>query len=525
MIGLAKSERRTTNTAEWLNATCTEFSDATGWDLKFIPARDDDVPGFDRRELDWCWHTEISDGEQRYGAIHLDVPGLSTPALTFDSAYRLAELCASHVNQILAHKRTLAKQTSEIGALVNCVDTPEDGFRRRIHAIMRASVAIPNFLAAALFILDPDGTSINLRMSHEIDDNQIRAKKRLLGSASFDLQALQSGFSQINKADDTEAAMFLPEDMSVGICVGVENDAGPVGTLWLYDRRVHIPDSEEMELLRGFARQIADVFERLVLLRENETTHRLSRELDFIATTTAECDDVHESIPGCDVAVRSRSRHEVGGDLCEFLRIDDHRTVFVVGDASGDSIPAAMVMTATRGAIHSYLESIHPDVPNPDALVMTVNRALLRITACQQFISMIVGVLDGRDGSLVYTNAGHPPALHIRGNDIRTLTSQGMLLGVVDGAEYSTARLMLQPDDLLILFSDGITEARNRTQKMFRDDGIVAALNGDASGSATEVLETIWSRYEAHTDGRNLDDRTLVVMKAIKASVSASNGK
>lgn len=90
-----------------------------------------------------------------------------------------------------------------------------------------------------------------------------------------------------------------------------------------------------------------------------------------------------------------------------------------------------------------------------------------------------------------------------------------MLLGVVEAADYSCATLPIGPDDLLVLFSDGIVEARSTSQKMFCNDGILSALEGHTEGTASEILETIWERYEAHTGGRNLDDRTLVIMKGV----------
>ena len=87
-------------------------------------------------------------------------------------------------------------------------------------------------------------------------------------------------------------------------------------------------------------------------------------------------------------------------------------------------------------------------------------------------------------------------------------------MGVVEGADYTSATVPMKPDDLLVLFSDGIVEARSVSEEMFCNDGILAALEGNTSGTAGQILETIWKRYEAHTGGKNLDDRTLVVLKA-----------
>lgn len=506
------SERRTSNPHEWIEGICTEFSEATGWVLKFIPDRGLDQDGFDRRELDWCWHTEISNGVDRLGALHLDLPGLRHVALTFESAHRLADLLGTQINLLLNTQRKLQNQSQEIGALIGDHAAIADDFRNRIRALLRASVCLPGFLGAALFVLEPDGRTLRFRMAQQIPDAAIPARRRTLSTAAIDIQALRSGPALITP-ESQHAALFLPQDMKLGLCVPVQNESGPVGTLWLYDRRNHQLAQREIALVTGLARQIADAFERLILLREQETTQRLTRELDVVASVAEDFSEVQETFPACEIAVRSRAHHEVGGDLCELIRLDEHRTVVIVGDGSGDSIPAAMVMTATRGALHSLLESNPESFSTPEKVVSNINRALLRVTAVHQFISVIVGVVDDRDHSFVFSNAGHPPGLHIRGDEIRMLESHGMLLGVVDIADYSSQRIELQPDDLLIMFSDGITEARDHTKKMFREEGVVDALGKDTSGDARQVLERIWSRFETHTAGQNQDDRTLVVIR------------
>jgi len=187
----------------------------------------------------------------------------------------------------------------------------------------------------------------------------------------------------------------------------------------------------------------------------------------------------------------------------------------MVGDGSGDSIPAAIVMTAARGALHACLEASPGEIPAPDRMLHIVNRALFHVTACQQFLTLIVGIYDHETGIFTYSNAGHPPPLYVRHGEVRSLESLGMLLGVVEAADYTCASLPIGPDDLLVLFSDGIVEARSASHEMFCNAGILSALEEQADGSACEILENIWTRYEAHTGGRNLDDRTLVILKGV----------
>lgn len=496
----------------WLKSTCSSFTESTGWILEFTPAGE--IP---RRDDEWClneccWQAEITDGTNSTGLVHLHAPEDFSPPVTFESAYRLAELITGNINRFLHQQAQVYEQAVEIGRLVGAKD--QSDLRNRVRALLRAGICLAGFRCAALFILEPDGSAVRLRMTHQIELSDIPARRRQLDDMPPDLEALRSGLTLIQR-DGNSDEQWIPRSMNSAVCLPVNSESGPIGTLWFFDRRFKEADEIPADLLKGFAGQIADMFERVVLLQDSEACDRLARELDVIASTTADIREVVASYPGCDVAVRCLSRCEVGGDLCEIVPFDEHRTIFVIGDASGDSIPAAMVMTATRGALHALLEVYKSDkrIPTPHVFVGELNRAILHVTAAQQFITLVFGVFDSRTGTLVYTNAGHCPPLHVHDGSITSLDSQGLLLGVLEEATYTTARLTLEPGQQLIFFSDGIIEARDRNENMFRNEGILDAIDNQMFESASETLRAIWSQYEIHTGGRNLDDRTLMVIR------------
>jgi sigma-B regulation protein RsbU (phosphoserine phosphatase) len=206
----------------------------------------------------------------------------------------------------------------------------------------------------------------------------------------------------------------------------------------------------------------------------------------------------------------------VGGDLCELIPLDEHRTVIVVGDASGDSIPAALIMAGVRGALHAL-----PCVPDShgfptDRLVARLNDVLCRITPSHQFMSLLYGVWDTERRTLTYTNAGHPSPILIRNGELSFLESQGLLLGVVPESTYGRRELRVDPGDVLVGYTDGITEAVDHRREMFRVEGIIRAVSQMHDAPAAEILAEVWQRLEAHTAGSNCgdDDRTLLVVRA-----------
>jgi sigma-B regulation protein RsbU (phosphoserine phosphatase) len=172
-----------------------------------------------------------------------------------------------------------------------------------------------------------------------------------------------------------------------------------------------------------------------------------------------------------------------------------------------------MVLSAVRGAMHALTLSASADVTQTDWVIQQLSSVLHDMTPAHQFMSMLYGVLDVEAMTYTYTNAGHPLPLLIRDGEVETLTSHGMLLGVVESSQYSRSVVELRGGDLLMFYSDGVSEAMSRKRQMFRSDGIVESLPADLSGSAQDLLHSIWSKLESHLCGGQADDRTLMVVK------------
>jgi sigma-B regulation protein RsbU (phosphoserine phosphatase) len=196
--------------------------------------------------------------------------------------------------------------------------------------------------------------------------------------------------------------------------------------------------------------------------------------------------------------------------LCEVISLSPDRTAIVVGDASGNSIPAAMISSAVRGALQTHPADAH----EATGLLSRLNRALCNITRAHQFMSLCYGVYDAVRLSFTYSNAGHPAPLLLRDGQVKPLESHGLLLGVVPEVTYQQSVLDLHPGDLLVLYSDGISEARSSSNELFRSEGIAATILEHPGGTAGEVLEAIWARVDEYMiGGEGADDRTVLVLR------------
>ncbi len=260
--------------------------------------------------------------------------------------------------------------------------------------------------------------------------------------------------------------------------------------------------------------QLTSVFERTVLQHESSTEHRLRQ--DVRVASEQQCPGLFQNLPkdiGFETAGFCTSRFELGGDLCEAIAFDEHRTVILLGDACGDSVPAAMVMSAVRGAVHSLVHPKDDHVLDASFMMERLNKTLHAVTPPHQFMSLVYLVIDTKHRTLTYSNAGHPAPIHLHEGEVRELQSHGVLAGVLESATYGSSTCRLSQDDLLILFTDGITEAMSDRCTLFRSRGIIDTVKDHSHQSAKRILDAVSERLKAHTGGITDDDRTLAVIR------------
>lgn len=207
----------------------------------------------------------------------------------------------------------------------------------------------------------------------------------------------------------------------------------------------------------------------------------------------------------------TRPANTVGGDFYDILPLGDGRLMVAVGDVAGKGSPAALLMALLlamlRTLVDEGLESAR--------LIARLNVQICRHSPGSRFITFFYGLYDPKDGSLEYVNAGHlPPMLRRASGVIDRLDGGGMALGMFDHATYETGHVTINPGETLVLYTDGITEAENRSGRAFEDSGLEAIVVARASEAEPEALaRAIIVAVEAHAgDVRLADDLTVAVL-------------
>ena len=202
----------------------------------------------------------------------------------------------------------------------------------------------------------------------------------------------------------------------------------------------------------------------------------------------------------------------VGGDFYDYFRIDDHRIGVVIADVSGKGVPAAIFMAVS----HTLIRARGDDGLEPAACMKRVNDALCPDNDEAMFVSVFYGVLDTSTGQLSYCNGGHNPPIIRRANgDVAFLEEKGgPALGVIDDADYDQATIDFAPDDTLLLFTDGVTEAFDEDGEPYGESQLMDVFKRLGSADPQAVAETIENVVMDHAgDAEQHDDITTLVLR------------
>jgi sigma-B regulation protein RsbU (phosphoserine phosphatase) len=240
--------------------------------------------------------------------------------------------------------------------------------------------------------------------------------------------------------------------------------------------------------------------------------HRLEEEVTIgqrIQRSFLPDGDPH--VPNFDIAGANYSSELVGGDYYDFIRIANNQLGVVIGDVSGKGLAAALIMASFRASLIAEIRNNYAI----RTIVAKVNRLLWESVEPDRFVTAVYGVLDLEGRRMTYVNAGHnPPYLCRAGGDaFETLDATGPLLGTFDGATYKERSVEIREGDVLVLFTDGVTETMSEKEEFFGEERLQDAIRRLRSQSAAAILRGIREEVSEFGRGGMDDDMTIVVVK------------
>lgn len=262
------------------------------------------------------------------------------------------------------------------------------------------------------------------------------------------------------------------------------------------------------------SRQVGDyAIYRDITERKRAEEARLSAETEARTARNIQMNFLPDSdpvVPGYAIGGRSVPAANVGGDYYDFIRLDENRIAIGLGDVSGHGLPSALVMANLQATIRSQA-SFDPD---PARCLERANKLLFRSTDARTFVSLFYGILDTREQSLTYANAGQNWPIMFSGSSAhRMLMCHGLVLGVREDSTYEEEKIEVGTGDRMIIFSDGVTEAMNETRQQFGEERLIDCIHGSTDSMPQIIINSVMRAVDAHSGSvPQADDRTLVVV-------------
>jgi serine phosphatase RsbU (regulator of sigma subunit)/pSer/pThr/pTyr-binding forkhead associated (FHA) protein len=279
---------------------------------------------------------------------------------------------------------------------------------------------------------------------------------------------------------------------------------------------------DHLKVLTTLASVAAIRVENARLLEEQIERERLEQELQLASEIQQRFQPTTSPVvPGYEMQGISFPCYEIGGDYYDFIKREDGRLIVTLGDVSGKGTAAALLMSSLHAAVHAQAASHNSLVET----ISAVNNYLADNTPTNRFVTLFYAELDPQTGSLAFINAGHNPPLivHAAGTT-ENLASGGLPLGIRPNADYKEGRTQLQPSDVLVIYSDGVSEAVSPQGEEFGTQRLYDVVSRNLEASAAGIRDRIEAALTKWAQGTPAaDDITLVIVKRQAAGYVASS--
>lgn len=386
-----------------------------------------------------------------------------------------------------------------------------------LEKLMGIIVRVLNPTHAVIFIRDTDAGALVPRSVHrpEGSDEQATVSRSILEQSIEESVGILMGDAREDKRFQ-DAESVVGGRIESALCVPLISKGDVLGAIYL-DLRAEGRGYRQNDLqwLVGVAAQAALAIN--VAMLHNESLERRQRERDLEIARSIQMNLLPRgmpSLPGFDFSGMSRPALMVGGDWYDAAALDGDKAVLAIADVSGKGIPAAILVASVRSAVRLEARSL----PSEDlvSVVTRLNEAVCEETTSSMFVTMVLGVLDASTRRFHFCNAGHAhPVLRTADGEITHLEAGGCFLGIDPELKIEAGAVQLDPGSLLVLYTDGVTDALNGAGEAFGQERLMDYIQKHHDNSASAFVEGLDAAVrEFQGDAEAFDDFTVLVVRA-----------
>jgi sigma-B regulation protein RsbU (phosphoserine phosphatase) len=392
--------------------------------------------------------------------------------------------------------RTLNAKTIEIADLPGLLNVVAEhivqALRVRNAVIFRKSLREQTFMPA-----------VEVGLHDRIEPTTLLKGVRFAGNTPL-LASAGVAFRPSSRLPDSE--QLAVKQLGTALIVPMRRGEEPIGFISV-GRKLSDQwfEPDEIEFLAAAADQTASAIYNLGL-RKQAREYQEAREIQERLLPKQ-----IPQAPGLEISGSWRPARIVGGDYFDVFKLNENKLGLCIGDVSGKGMPAALLMCNLQAVV----KALATEATSPRELMAKVNRVMWANTAEDKFITLFYAVLDAEARILQFTNAGHNAPVLTRqdGTQVR-LEEGGLILGAFEEAAYSQGQIDLRPEDRLVMFTDGVTEAVNREEEEFGEKRLVAASLRGRQLSADALHRFLLDLVTEFCDGEFEDDATVLVVAA-----------
>jgi len=300
------------------------------------------------------------------------------------------------------------------------------------------------------------------------------------------------------------------------LCMPMKNRHGKIiGVFQIINKRRGAFDNEDELFLKAFSEHAALAVENARLYQTSMESERVQKELQIAGEIQQRLLPKEiVPIPHYEIAAVAQPCTSVGGDFYDIISLGKNRYVFAVADVTGKGVPAALLVSTLHASLRAYIQSD----TNLSELTTKLNNLVFENSPSERFITFFIMVLDCETHTISYVNAGHnfPYLFHLQTGEIVELEAGGLPLGMIDNVSYESKEINLSRDDVLALYTDGVTEAMDRSKQQYSEDRLKQVFRESVVKPAHQIKDDILEDIRMFVgEEPPSDDLTLLVLKQV----------
>lgn len=367
---------------------------------------------------------------------------------------------------------------------------------------------------ATIYIVDPEDGSIKEIVSKGVP-KQIQSKLTLkIGQGVCGWVAKTGQSIILNDVSENKQYISIRPQTQSEIAVPLKSRGQVIGVFNVESDETNAYTKDDLNLMKNFANQAAVSVERALLYRQAIEQKALEEELAIARRIQKTfLPDKPPQVPGFDIAGVNIPSEAVGGDYYDFITIVKNQLGIAIGDVSGKGMGAALIMAAFRASIKAEIRNNF----TIRTIFAKVNSLLYESIERENYVTAVYGVLDINNHVFTFSNAGHnPPLLFKSDGEIIELTEGGIALGMFADSVYEERPLYIEHGDILLFYTDGVTEAVNINNEEFGLNRLKNLVENQKDSSAKDIINNVIKAVFKFKDpDKPLDDLTMILIKCL----------